>query len=213
MEYLGETNGDGAYFQHNSFWPTTPDILTAYLRDNGVAGHAVRAVLAAFGSPSWGIYNGYELIENAQRPGVEEQLDNEKYELKVRDWSKADQIGISQLLTALNTIRRGHISTRSYHNLHVLPTSNPAIVAFARHTPADLTQSGKADTVIVVVNLDCANAQQATVSVDLSALGLPLDHGYQVHDELTGRVFTWSSENFVSLAPWADVAHILTPID
>ena len=67
-EYLAETNGDEGFYQHNTFWPSTPDIMTAYLRDNGIAGHAVRAVLAAMGSPSWGIYNGYELIENKQRP-------------------------------------------------------------------------------------------------------------------------------------------------
>jgi starch synthase (maltosyl-transferring) len=66
-EYLTLTNGDTAYYQHNSFWPTTPDILTDYLRDNGIAGHAVRAVLASMGSASWGIYNGFELIENRQR--------------------------------------------------------------------------------------------------------------------------------------------------
>ena len=75
-EYLPTTNGDDGYYQHNTFWPTTPDILTAYVRDNGIAGHCVRAVLAALGSPSWGIYNGYELIENKQRPGFEEQIDN-----------------------------------------------------------------------------------------------------------------------------------------
>ena len=91
-EYLPTTNGDDGYYQHNTFWPTTPDILTAYVRDNGIAGHCVRAVLAALGSPSWGIYNGYELIENKQRPGFEEQIDNEKYEVKVRDWSNAATI-------------------------------------------------------------------------------------------------------------------------
>ena len=48
------------------------------------------------GSPSWGIYNGYELIENKQRPGFEEQIDNEKYEVKVRDWSKAKQYGVAR---------------------------------------------------------------------------------------------------------------------
>ena len=112
-EYLPVTNGDDGYYQHNTFWPTTPDILTAYVRDNGVAGHCVRAVLAAMGSPSWGIYNGYELIENKQRPGFEEQIDNEKYEVKVRDWSKAKQYGVAEMLTALNKIRRAHPAANS----------------------------------------------------------------------------------------------------
>ena len=209
-EYLPVTNGDDGYYQHNTFWPTTPDILTAYVRDNGVAGHCVRAVLAAMGSPSWGIYNGYELIENKQRPGFEEQIDNEKYEVKVRDWSKAKQYGVAEMLTALNKIRRAHPAALSYHNLTVLPTSDPNILAFARHTPAELTGTGQADTLIVVVNLDGHNAHQSMIHLELSELGLPTDRALNVRDELTGREFQWGWDNYVSLAPWADVAHILS---
>lgn len=209
-EYLPVTNGDDGYYQHNTFWPTTPDILTAYVRDNGVAGHCVRAVLAAMGSPSWGIYNGYELIENKQRPGFEEQIDNEKYEVKVRDWSKVKQYGVAEMLTALNKIRRAHPAALSYHNLTVLPTSDPNILAFARHTPAELTGTGQADTLIVVVNLDGHNAHQSMIHLELSELGLPTDRPLNVRDELTGREFQWGWDNYVSLAPWADVAHILS---
>ncbi len=209
-EYLPVTNGDDGYYQHNTFWPTTPDILTAYVRDNGVAGHCVRAVLAAMGSPSWGIYNGYELIENKQRPGFEEQIDNEKYEVKVRDWSKAKQYGVAEMLTALNKIRRAHPAALSYHNLTVLPTSDPNILAFARHTPAELTGTGQADTLIVVVNLDGHNAHQSMIHLELSELGLPTDRPLNVRDELTGREFQWGWDDYVSLAPWADVAHILS---
>ena len=209
-EYLPITNGDDGYYQHNTFWPTTPDILTAYVRDNGVAGHCVRAVLAAMGSPSWGIYNGYELIENKQRPGFEEQIDNEKYEVKVRDWSKAKQYGVAEMLTALNKIRRAHPAALSYHNLTVLPTSDPNILAFARHTPAELTGTGQADTLIVVVNLDGHNAHQSMIHLELGELGLPTDRPLNVRDELTGREFQWGWDNYVSLAPWADVAHILS---
>lgn len=209
-EYLPVTNGDDGYYQHNTFWPTTPDILTAYVRDNGVAGHCVRAVLAAMGSPSWGIYNGYELIENKQRPGFEEQIDNEKYEVKVRDWSKAKQYGVAEMLTALNKIRRAHPAALSYHNLTVLPTSDPNILAFARHTPAELTGTGQADTLIVVVNLDGHNAHQSMIHLELSELDLPTDRPLNVRDELTGREFQWGWDNYVSLAPWADVAHILS---
>ena len=209
-EYLPITNGDDGYYQHNTFWPTTPDILTAYMRDNGVAGHCVRAVLAAMGSPSWGIYNGYELIENKQRPGFEEQIDNEKYEVKVRDWSKAKQYGVAEMLTALNKIRRAHPAALSYHNLTVLPTSDQNILAFARHTPAELTGTGQADTLIVVVNLDGHNAHQSMIHLELGELGLPTDRPLNVRDELTGREFQWGWDNYVSLAPWADVAHILS---
>ena len=211
-KYLETTNGDDGYYQHNTFWPTTPDILTAYVRDNGIAGHAVRAVLAAMGSPSWGIYNGFELIENKQRPGFEEQIDNEKYEVKVRDWSAADKYGIAELLTNLNRVRREHPKAFSYHNLTVLESSDPNILAFARHTPAELTGTDKPETLIVVVNLDGHEAHQAMVHLELPDYGIDPKWGAHIHDELTGRDFTWSWDNFVSLAPWADVAHIFTVV-
>ena len=207
-KYLLETNGDDGYYQHNTFWPTTPDILTAYVRDNGVAGHCVRAVLAAMGSPSWGIYNGYELIENKQRPGFEEQIDNEKYEVKVRDWDDAGKYGIAELLTSLNRIRREHVEAFSYHNVSILPSSDPNIIAFARHTPAELTSTGKPETLIVVVNLDGHNAHQSLIHLELPDLDIDPKHDVQVRDELTGHEFTWGWDNFVSLAPWADVAHV-----
>ena len=212
-KYLETTNGDDGYYQHNTFWPTTPDILTAYVRDNGIAGHAVRAVLAAMGSPSWGIYNGFELIENKQRPGFEEQIDNEKYEVKVRDWDEADKYGISELLTSLNKIRSEHPACRSYHNLHVLPSDDAGVVAFLRQTPAELTGTGKPDTVIVVVNLDGHNAHQSIVHIELPDFGFATDKPLKVRDELTGREFEWSWDNYVSLAPWADVAHVLTVVE
>ena len=212
-EYLAETNGDEGFYQHNTFWPSTPDIMTAYLRDNGIAGHAVRAVLAAMGSPSWGIYNGYELIENKQRPGFEEQIDNEKYEVKVRDWDEADKYGISELLTSLNKIRSEHPACRSYHNLHVLPSDDAGVVAFLRQTPAELTGTGKPDTVIVVVNLDGHNTHQSIVHIELPDFGFATDKPLKVRDELTEREFDWGWDNYVSLAPWADVAHVLTVVE
>lgn len=212
-EYLAETNGDEGFYQHNTFWPSTPDIMTAYLRDNGIAGHAVRAVLAAMGSPSWGIYNGYELIENKQRPGFEEQIDNEKYEVKVREWDEADKYGISELLTSLNKIRSEHPACRSYHNLHILPSDDAGVIAFLRQTPAELTGTGKPDTVIVVVNLDGHNAHQSIVHIELPDFGFATDKPLKVRDELTGREFDWGWDNYVSLAPWADVAHVLTVVE
>ena len=187
--------------------------MTAYLRDNGIAGHAVRAVLAAMGSPSWGIYNGYELIENKQRPGFEEQIDNEKYEVKVRDWDEADKYGISELLTSLNKIRSEHPACRSYHNLHILPSDDAGVIAFLRQTPAELTGTGKPDTVIVVVNLDGHNAHQSIVHIELPDFGFATDKPLKVREELTGREFDWGWDNYVSLAPWADVAHVLTVVE
>lgn len=209
-EYLFEANSDAAYTQHDTFWPSTHRILTDYLRDNGIAGYAIRAVLAATGVPSWGIASGYELVENKQQPGTQMPEDPEEYEIRVRDWSQAGKYGIAELLTSLNAIRKRHPAVRSYHNLTILDSPDANILAFARHTPAELTADGKPDTLIVVVNLDGHEAHQSMIRLDPTAFGLPAGEPFTVVDELTGRTFTWTNDNYVSLAPWADVAHVLS---
>ena len=209
-DYLFEANSDTAYTQHDTFWPSTHRILTDYLRDNGIAGYAIRAVLAATGVPSWGIASGYELVENKQQPGTQMPEDPEEYEIRVRDWSQAGKYGIAELLTSLNAIRKRHPAVRSYHNLTILDSPDANILAFARHTPAELTADGKPDTLIVVVNLDGHEAHQSMIRLDPTAFGLPAGEPFTVVDELTGRTFTWTNDNYVSLAPWADVAHVLS---
>ena len=209
-DYLFEANSDTAYTQHDTFWPSTHRILTDYLRDNGIAGYAIRAVLAATGVPSWGIASGYELVENKQQPGTQAPENPEEYEIRVRDWSEADKYGTAKLLTSLNAIRRRHPAARSYHNLTILDSSDANILAFARHTPAELTADGKPDTLIVVVNLDGHEAHQSMIRLNPAAFGLPAGEPFTVADELTGRTFTWTNDNYVSLAPWADVAHVLS---
>ena len=72
---------------------TRPDILHESLQHGGPPMFKIRAVLAALLSPSWGMYAGYELFEHVARPGAEEYLDNEKYELRPRDWAGARGAG------------------------------------------------------------------------------------------------------------------------
>lgn len=216
-EYLEEVSGPAGSYMRPSFWPTTHDILPPYLQHGGVAGFAVRAVLAALGSPTWGVYSGYELVENVPRPGVEEQIDNEKYEYRPRDWALADDIGIATLLTRLNEVRRDHPALRQLRNLAVHPTSNDQVLAFSRHLPAEHSPTGVADTVLVVVNLDPHSPQETTVHLDLAALGLPEPPpghdpwapSYVVHDELSGESYGWGQEAYVRLEPWHQVAHVL----
>ncbi len=85
-EYCEELAGDAAAYMRPSFWPTTHDILTPFMQYGGPTAWKLRAALAATLVPTYGIYAGYELMEHVARPGVEEQIDNEKYEYKNRRW-------------------------------------------------------------------------------------------------------------------------------
>ena len=50
-----------------NFFVNTPDILHAFLQYGGPAAFKIRAVLAATGSPTWGVYAGFELYEHVAR--------------------------------------------------------------------------------------------------------------------------------------------------
>lgn len=213
-EYLQEVSGPASAYMRPSFWPTTHDILTPYMQHGGVAAFAIRAVLAATGAPTWGIYSGYELVENVPRPGVEEQIDNEKYEIKPRDWAAAEAIGISRLLAQLNRIRRDHHALQRLRGLTVHPTTNDQVLCFSRHVTAAQSPDGKADAVVVVVNLDPHHVQESTIDLDLTAIGVtppadPSAAAFAAHDLLSGAVYAWGAHPYVRLNPHEQVAHVI----
>jgi starch synthase (maltosyl-transferring) len=207
-EYLTEVSGPSSFYMRPNFWPTTHDILTPDMQRGGVPYWKMRAALAATGAPSFGIYTGYEFIESIPRPGVEEQIDNEKYEYKARDWSRADDYGMVSLLTTLNKARRDHIALRRLRGLTVHPTTNPNVLCFTRHVSAEESPKGKADTVIVVASFDPHATHDAVVSLDLSAIGRPDDARIDVTDAITGESYTWGREFYVKLDPSITMIHV-----
>jgi starch synthase (maltosyl-transferring) len=66
------------------------------------------------------------------------------------------------------------------------------------------------DTVLVVVNLDPHQAREATVRLDLPALGIDWHEGFTVTDELSGESYRWGQANYVRLDPALRPAHIFT---
>ncbi|MDO5747644.1 MAG: alpha-1,4-glucan--maltose-1-phosphate maltosyltransferase [Actinomycetaceae bacterium] len=212
-EYFQEVAHDTAHVMRPTFWPTTHDILTEIMVRGGFAAHVLRAVLAATGAPSWGIYSGYELIENVQRPGFEEGIDNEKYEFKPRDFSTPTAVAMETVLTRLNSARRKHPALQRLRNITIHPTTNPNIICYSRHVEAWESASGNSDTVIVVVNLDPNNFQSGLVNLDISELGLSWSVSgdgpvMRVRDELDGHDYAWGLSNYVEFAPYARMAHV-----
>ncbi|MFJ6213083.1 maltotransferase domain-containing protein [Streptomyces sp. NPDC092296] len=217
-EYLTELSGEAASYMRPNFFVNTPDILHAFLQHGGPGAFALRAVLAATLAPSWGVYAGYELYEGAAvHAGSEEYLDSEKYQLRPRDWAAAQAEGrtLAPLITALNRLRRHHPALRELRNIRFHHADNDAVLAFSKHTSgAGVGGTGAPpahdDAVLVVVNLDPRQAQEATVTLDLPALGLEWHDQLAVRDELTGATYRWGQHNYVRLDPSQQPAHILT---
>ena len=203
-DYLHELSHETSHVLRPNFFVNTPDILTAYLQYGGPAAFKVRAALAATGSPSWGVYAGFELFEHvALRPGSEEYLDSEKYQVRVRDWAGAEREGrsLAPYLTRLNEIRRAHPALQRLRNVTVHASDNAQILCFSRRTGDD--------AVIVVLNVDPHHTQETTVHLDMPALGLEWTDTFSAHDEITGEAWHWGEHDYVRLDPGHEPAHVL----
>jgi starch synthase (maltosyl-transferring) len=207
IEYMLELAGPAAAYMRPNFFANTPDILHEYLQHGGPPAFKVRAVLAAMLSPSWGIYSGYELSENTPlRPGSEEYLNSEKYAYRPRDWAQAEigPYGIAPFVRQLNAIRKAHPALHWLRNLRFHHVDQPDLVCFSKRR----SQGG--DTVLVVVNLDPHQAHEATVWLDLAALGMDGHAEFVVTDELSGLAYRWGQANYVRLDPATEPAHIFS---
>ncbi|MFI1394840.1 maltotransferase domain-containing protein [Streptomyces sp. NPDC020681] len=210
-EYLTELSGEAASYMRPNFFVNTPDILHAYLQGGGRPAFEVRAVLAATMAPSWGVYAGYELCENAPlRDGSEEYLNSEKYQLRPRDWESAEREGrtIAPLITSLNRIRRRHPALQQLRDIHFHPVDNDQVIAYSKSAKG-ASGSNTGDTVIVIANLDPHHTQEATVSLDMPQLGLDWHETVPVRDELTGETYHWGRSTYVRLEPGVTPAHIV----
>ena len=211
-EYLNEVSHETSPVMRPNFFVNTPDILHAFLQYGGPAAFKIRAVLASMGSPSGGVYAGYELFEHvAVKPGSEEYLDTEKFQIRIRDWDAAEAEGrtLAPYLTRLNEIRRAHPALQRLRNLVVHSSDDDAILVFSKSVHSDRAEGGE-DTVIVVVNVDPHGTRETTVHLNMPALGLDWSDQLTVHDELTDQSWTWGEANYVRLDPYVEPAHILT---
>ena len=210
------------YFRGNLF-VNTPDILTEYLVRGGRPAFRVRLVLAATCSPLYGMYSGYELIENVPlKEGSEEYLHSEKYQIRVRDWNAAGNINAD--VTQLNRVRRETPALQRNGNLTFHTSENEQILFYRKggngkwkmgngrsvKAPAPGAPRNPDPDILVVVNLDPLKAQATMVHVPIEQMGIGPGEPYVVTDLLTGARFTWQgARNYVRLDPKDQVAHVL----
>jgi starch synthase (maltosyl-transferring) len=197
IEYVSELahTEESEYFRPN-FFANTPDILHEYLQHGGRPAFEARLTLAATLSPTYGIYSGFEHFENAPaKPGSEEYLDSEKYEIKRR----ALDGPLLPYIERLNRIRSENAALHDLTNVTFLDTANDALIAYAKHA--------QGNTIISVVSIDPHQAQEGLTIVPAN-LGLP--PSFTAHDLLTGDRFVWRiGQNYVRLEPGVRQAHVV----
>ena len=203
---FGQQIAEHADYARQSLWVNTPDILHEILQYGGPGMFAIRAVMAATMSPTWGVYSGYELFEGqAVREGSEEYLDSEKYELRPRDFEGALASGhsLEPFITRLNEIRKVHPALTELRTITFHEIDNDALLAYSKFDPI----SG--DCVLVVVTLNAFGPEEGTIRLDMAALGMADYDRFWVRDEITGDEYQWGQANYVRLEPGRSVAHIL----
>ncbi len=196
---------DTAHYMRPNFFVNTPDILPEYLQHGGPAAFKIRAVLAATLSPTWGVYSGYELYEHLPvRPGSEEYLDSEKYQLRPRDLvgAVADGRSLAPFIAQLNAIRKQHPALHWLSNLTIHGSDNDEITCYSKRD----AESG--DTILVVCSTDPHNVREGWIHLDLSVLGVEWSNRFRVRDLLGTGYYDWGEHNFVRLDPYHHPAHV-----
>ncbi|MCU1250685.1 MAG: hypothetical protein JWQ49_3714 [Edaphobacter sp.] len=202
QEYFEEiTKPPISDFFRPNLWPNTPDILHATLQNGGRPAFMQRLILAATLGANYGIYGpAFELCENVPaKPGSEEYLNSEKYE--IRRWDRSASHSLAPLITQINQIRRNNPALQSDGSLHFHPADNPNIICYSK--------SSGPNKILVAVNLDPTQEQAGWIDLDLKQLAIPHNENFEIEDLLTGAHYTWHDRsNYVSLKPDLMPAHI-----
>jgi len=204
MEYFTElARTDVREYMRANLFANTPDILHEYLQHGGRPAFQVRLILAATLGASYGIYSGYELCENVPvKPGSEEYLDSEKYQIRLRDYDTP--ASLSELIGRINAIRREHPALQRDRGLRFHQTDNPHIICYSKRS-----EDGS-DLILVIVNLDAHHMQHGFIQLPLGDWGLSAAASIEVLDLISTERYYWRGEwNYVRLDPQARVGHIL----
>jgi starch synthase (maltosyl-transferring) len=190
------------FFRPNQ-WPNTPDILTEFLQLRTRAAFLIRFLLAATLGANYGIYGpAFELMEGRPvRPGSEEYLDSEKYQ--IREWDLDSSHSLKEFIAVVNRIRNENPALQQDWTLEFHPVDNDQLICYSKRTPDN------SNLIVTVVNLDPHHRQMGFVDLPLDRLGVEEDRPYQANDLLTGARYMWSGRrNYVELDPNSVPGHV-----
>lgn len=208
-EYFNElTQSETKEYMRPNLFPTTPDIMPMYLHSAPRSAFIIRFILAATLSPTYGMLNGYELIENDGIFGKEEYNHSEKYEIRTRDWNAPGNI--KDLVAHINWLRGENYALQLFENLRFYGSENENIMFYGKMT------EDRSNMIFVAISLDPHNAQEGRIWFPTDEMGVASGGRFWVEELLSGRQFeVRGSELWINLYPAGNQAEIyrVTPID
>jgi starch synthase (maltosyl-transferring) len=133
-------------------------------------------------------------MEHVARPGAEEYIDNEKFQL--RSWNLDDPSSLRDVIALVNRVRRENPALQQTNRIAFHPTDNDALLAYSKRS------EDFGNVVLVVANMDPRHKHGAWIDLDLAALGIEPGESFQVHDVFSDARFMWNgARNYVELDP------------
>jgi starch synthase (maltosyl-transferring) len=164
----------------------------------------IRFLLAATLGANYGIYGpAFELLESRPlRPGSEEYLDSEKYQ--IREWNLNRPDSLREMIALVNRIRKENEALQHDRYIQFHPVDNDMLLCFSKRSPDEN------NLIVVVINLDPHHRQTGFIDLPLDQMKIEWNKPYQAHDLLTGARYLWTGpRNYVELDPASVPAHIL----
>lgn len=165
------------------FFVDTPHISAQCSLASRRAGFLIRAALATMGSGLWGMYSGFERCEAQALPGNNECPGSGMSPIESCDLSAPGDIVAE--IAQLNRIRRQNPALHSHLGLRLYNAWNDHLLYFGKRT------ADGSNFVLVVINLDPHNAQEAHFELPLWEMGLADDAATAGEDLMTGHRWTW----------------------
>jgi starch synthase (maltosyl-transferring) len=136
------------------------------------------------------------------RPGSEEYLNSEKYQIRQWDLERPDSL--RRLISVVNRIRRENPALQRDWGLQFHPVNNDNLLCYSKRS-----EDG-ANIVLMVVNLDYTRTQAGIVDLPIERFGMAEGARYQANDLLVGEQYVWTGrQNYVELNPLKVPGHIL----
>jgi starch synthase (maltosyl-transferring) len=128
------------------------------------------------------------------RPGSEEYLDSEKYE--IRHWDLHQPGNLRPLVRLINEIRTANVALQRNDSLKFHPIDNVNLIAYSK-----ITEDRK-NRILVIVNLNPYHTETGMLDLKNDYFDISPERDFFVRDLLSGDVYRWNgSRQYIEISP------------